>query len=54
MDGINTTLNQGGNGGGGGSTPAAIEGEWLRAYLVRNDLTEIDNQDARFKDIFTL
>lgn len=33
---------------------AAIEGEWLRAYLVRNDLTEIDNQDARFKDIFTL
>ena len=26
----------------------------IRAYLVRNDLTEIDNQDARFKDIFTL
>lgn len=33
---------------------AAIEGEWLRAYLVRNDLTEIDNQDARFKEIFSL
>ena len=27
----------------------AIEGEWIRAYLVRKDLSEIDNQDARFK-----
>ena len=28
---------------------AALEGEWLRAYLVRRDLTELDAQDARFK-----
>lgn len=29
---------------------AALEGEWLRAYLVRRDLTEMDAQDARFKN----
>ena len=28
---------------------AALEGEWLRAYLVRKDLSEIDAQDNRFK-----
>ncbi len=28
---------------------AALEGEWLRAYLVRQDLIEMDAQDARFK-----
>lgn len=28
---------------------AALEGEWLRAYLVRKDLTEMDAQDERFK-----
>lgn len=28
---------------------AAIEGEWLRAYLVRKDLSEMDAQDARLK-----
>ena len=29
---------------------AALEGEWIRAYLVRRDLTEMDAQDARFKN----
>lgn len=28
---------------------AALEGEWLRAYLVRKDLSELDAQDNRFK-----
>lgn len=28
---------------------AALEGEWVRAYIVRRDLTEMDAQDARFK-----
>lgn len=28
---------------------AALEGEWLRAYLVRRDLTEMDAQDERLK-----
>ena len=29
---------------------AALDGEWIRAVLVRKDLTELDNQNQRFKD----
>ena len=32
---------------------AALEGEWLRAYLIRKDLTELDAQDKRFKSVLS-
>ena len=32
---------------------AALQNRWIRAFLVRKDLTDMDNQDERFKDQLT-
>lgn len=32
---------------------AALQNKWIRAFLVRQDITDMDNQDKRFKDQLT-